>query len=102
MLPWTRSAWFRRGVTALSTIFVAVVLTTSLLAEGSALKRHAAPQASIKCVGGHAVGRSRPQGGCEGGKAIVIKPKTKNGPGTVKVDYGALAREMAGMPRFAK
>src|SRR3954453_2869052 len=101
MLPWTRSAWFRRAVTGFSTVFVAVVLTTSLMAEGSALKRHAAPQASIKCLEGHAAGRSRPQGGCEG-KAIVIKPKTKNGPGSIRVDYAALAREMAGMPRFAK
>jgi hypothetical protein len=84
MLPWTRSAWFRRAVTGFSTVFVAVVLTTSLLAEGSALKRHAMPQASIKCVGGEAAGRSRPQGGCEG-KAIVIKPKTKHGPGSVRV-----------------
>src|SRR3954464_7952959 len=101
MLPWTRSAWFRRGVTGLSTVFVAVVLTTSLMAEGSALKRHAAPRAAIKCLGGVAAGRSRPQGGCDG-KAIVIKPKTKHGPGSISVDYAALAREMSGMPRFAK
>ena len=32
MLPWTRSAWFRRAVTGVSTAFVAVVLATSLLA----------------------------------------------------------------------
>src|SRR3954463_241992 len=102
MLPWTRSKWFRRAVTVLSTIFVGVVLATSLLAEGSALKRHSVPYASIKCPKGHAAGRARPQGGCAGGKAIVIKPKTKNGPGTVKVDYAALAREMSGMTRFAK
>src|SRR4051812_13299316 len=101
MLPWTRSAWFRRGVTGFSTVFVAVVLTTSLLAEGSALKRHSAPRAQIRCVGGEAAGRSRPQGGCEG-KSIVIKPKTKDGAGSVRVDYAALAHEMAGMPRFAK
>src|ERR671930_263908 len=101
MLPWTRSAWFRRGVTGLSTAFVAVVLTTSLLAEGSALKRHSAPRAQITCPGGEAAGRARPQGGCEG-KAIVIKPKTKNGPGSIRVDYNQLAREMASMPRFTK
>src|SRR3954470_15443589 len=101
MLPWTRSAWFRRGVTGLSTVFVAVVLTTSLLAEGSALKRHAAPRAQVHCVGGAAAGRSRPQGGCEG-KAIVIQPKTKNGPGGIRVDYAALAHQMAAMPQFSK
>src|SRR3954452_7832296 len=101
MLPWTRSAWFRRGVTGLSTAFVAVVLTTSLMAEGSALKRHASPQARITCLGGQAAGRSRPQGGCEG-KAIVIQPKTKHRAGSIRVDYAALAREMSGMPRFAK
>ena len=79
MLPWTRSKWFRRAVTGLSTVFVGVVLATSLLAEGSALKRHAVPYASIKCPKGTASGRARPQGGCAGGKAIVIKPKTKKG-----------------------
>src|SRR3954462_5504013 len=102
MLPWTRSPWFRWVVTGLSTVFVAVVLATSLLAEGSALKRHSVPYASIKCPPGAAAGRARPQGGCAGGKGIVIKPKTKNGPGTIRVDYAALAREMSGMPRFAK
>ncbi|MEA2352756.1 MAG: hypothetical protein QOJ14_1170, partial [Thermoleophilaceae bacterium] len=34
MLPWTRSRWFRWAVTGVSTVFVAVVLATSLLAEG--------------------------------------------------------------------
>ncbi|HKP91815.1 MAG TPA: collagen-like protein, partial [Thermoleophilaceae bacterium] len=89
-------------MTILSTVFVGVVLATSLLAEGSALKRHSVPYASIKCKNGPAAGRARPQGGCEGGQAIVIKPKTKDHAGSVKVDYAALAREMSSMPRFAK
>src|SRR5919202_4797682 len=102
MLPWTRSRWFRRAVTGLSTVFVAVVLATSLLAEGSALKRHPVHYASIKCPRGTAAGRARPQGGCAGGQAIVIHPKTSHGPGTIKVDYAALAQQMASMPRFAR
>jgi len=56
MLPWTRSAWFRRAVTGLSTVFVAIVLTTSLLAEGSALKRHKVERTSIKCEDGRRPG----------------------------------------------
>src|SRR5215210_6161817 len=102
MLPWTRSRWFRWAITGFSTAFVAVVLATSLLAEGSALKRHSVPRTSIKCLHGKSAGRARPQGGCEGGKAIVIKPKTKSGGGTIKVNYQALAQEMAGMPQFRK
>src|SRR2546423_4613550 len=101
MLPWTRSAWFRRAVTGLSTVFVGVVLATSLLAEGSALKRHAVHFASVQCPHGTASARSRPQGGCEG-HAIVIKAKTHGHGGSIKVDYALLAREMSGMPRFAK
>ena len=99
MLPWTRSAWFRRAVTGLSTAFVMVVLATSLLAEGSALKRHSVAFASIKCPHGAASSRSRPQGGCVG-HAIVIKPAGSKGP-TIRVDYAQLAREMSSMPRFA-
>src|SRR5438874_901277 len=101
MLPWTRSAWFRRAVTGLSTVFVGVVLATSLLAEGSALKRHSVAYASVHCPHGTASARSRPQGGCEG-HAIVIKAKTHGRGGSIKVDYALLAREMSGMPRFAK
>src|SRR5437763_13612362 len=101
MLPWTRSAWFRRAVTGLSTVFVGVVLATSLLAEGSALKRHSVHYASVRCPHGTASARSRPQGGCEG-HGIVIKDKTNGAGGRIKVDYAALAREMSTMPRFAK
>ena len=101
MLPWTRSAWFRRAVTGVSTAFVAVVLATSLLAEGSALKRHTVPFASIKCPHGLASGRSRPQGGCVG-HAIVIKPKGAKGGPSIRVDYAALAHEMSSMPRFSR
>src|SRR4051812_28082935 len=101
MLPWTKTKWFRRTVTGISTLFVAIVLATSLLAEGSALKRHASPHASIHCAKGKAAGRARPQGGCEG-KAIVIKAKTKEGGRSIKVDYAALAQEMSGMPKLSK
>src|SRR5438552_9959489 len=100
MLPWTRSAWFRRAVTVVSTAFVAVVLATSLLAEGSALKRHAVHYASVKCPHGTASGRSRPQGGCAGHAIVINAPTSKHG-GSIRVDYVALARELSTMPRFA-
>src|SRR5919202_931273 len=99
MLPWTRSRWFRRAVTGVSTAFVVVVLATSLLAEGSPLKRHPSRIASVKFLHGKTTGRSRPEGGCEG-RAILIQPKSGNRPATVKVDYAALAREISRMPRF--
>lgn len=53
VLPWARSRWFRRVVMGLSTVFVAVVLVTSLMAEGSALKAHALNVASVHCRDGN-------------------------------------------------
>src|SRR5437868_8037497 len=98
MLPWTRSAWFRRAVAGVSTAFVAVVLATSLLAEGGALKRHNVQYASIRCVGGKSAGRSRPQGGCNG-REIIVKERSKNGKLVGRpVDYATLARQIAHTP----
>src|SRR5947209_4680468 len=99
MLPWTRSAWFRRAVTGVSTAFVAVVLATSLLAEGSALKRHAVHYASIRCPGGSA-GRARPEGGCAGQAVVVNDSPAKKIPGLRPINYATLARELASTPRF--
>src|SRR5881397_360180 len=101
MLPWTRSRWFRRAVTGLSTAFVVAVLTTSLLAEGSALKRHPVHYASIHCPHGTAPGRSRPQGGCAG-REIVVKQTGPKGDRKLRIDYGALARQLAHGPRLTR
>src|SRR5687767_7351552 len=74
MLPWTSSKWFRRGVTGLSTVFVAIVLATSLMAEGSALKRADVEYEAIDCKkeAGEAGGRARPAQGCKRKKRVVI------------------------------
>src|SRR2546423_14933727 len=97
MLPWTRSAWFRRAVAGVSTAFVAVILATSLLAEGGALKRHNVQYASIRCVGGKSAGRARPEGGCSG-RQIIVKER-KNGKMIGRpVDYASLARQIAHTP----
>src|SRR5438067_10251436 len=101
MLPWTRSAWFRRSVAAVSTVFVGGVLATSLLAEGSALKRHNVPYASIRCLDGGSAGRSRPQGGCRGREVIVKTPGPHGKLVGRPIDYAALAHQIARTPGFA-
>src|SRR5438270_12787042 len=102
MLPWTRSAWFRRAVAAASTAFVAVVLATSLLAEGSALKQHKVGYASIRCVDGAGAGRSRPEGGCHG-REVIVKQHGRNGKLVGRpIDYATLARQIARTPGFAR
>jgi hypothetical protein len=100
MLPWTRSAWFRRAVTGLSTVFVAVVLATSLMAEGSALKRHDVEYESVACpeakkAKGEAGGRSRPARGCRRKRPLSL-PIQKN----AKISQDDVVRALATMPRF--
>src|SRR5437763_17207567 len=97
MLPWTRSAWFRRAVAAASTAFVAVVLATSLLAEGSALKQHKVQYASIRCLDGSS-GRARPEGGCKGREVIVKQPGPRGKVVGRPIDYHTLARQIARTP----
>ena len=102
MLPWTRSAWFRRAVAAASTAFVAVVLATSLLAEGSALKQHKVQYASIRCLNGAGAGRARPEGGCKGGREVIVKERGPNGKLVGRpIDYRTLAQQIAHTPGFS-
>src|SRR5205085_30918 len=98
MLPWPRSAWFRRSVAGVSTAFVAVVLATSLLAEGSALKRHNVQYASVRCLDGKNSGRARPEGGCSGREVIVKAPGPKGRMVGRPVDLRTLARQIAHTP----
>src|SRR5437667_3916319 len=101
MLPWTRSAWFRRAITGASTAFVGVVLATSLLAEGSALKRHNVKYASIRCLDGASAGRARPQGGCHG-REVIVKAPAANGKLVGRpINYATLARQIARTPGFS-
>jgi hypothetical protein len=73
MLPWTRSKWFRLAVTGLSTLFEGVVLATSLMAEGSALKRADVRYDAIDCKADkNTKGRARPAKGCKRKKRVVI------------------------------
>src|SRR5918999_1440229 len=72
MLPWTRSKWFRRAVTGFSTLFVGVVLATSLMAEGSALKRADVEYEAVDCRKSDDDGRARPAKGCKRKKRVVI------------------------------
>src|SRR2546423_15642862 len=101
MLPWTRSAWFRRAVAAASTAFVAVVLATSLLAEGSALKQHKVQYASIRCLDGASPGRARPEGGCKGREVIVKERGPKGKMVGQPIDYHSLALQLAHTPGFS-
>src|ERR687893_115369 len=96
MLPWTRSKWFRLAVTGFSTLFVAVVLATSLMAEGSALKRAEVEYDEIDCKRtGEAKGRARPAQGCKRKKRVVIP--IKDGAAISKDD---LERALDEMPRL--
>src|ERR671936_3097109 len=99
MLPWTRTAWFRRAVTGVSTAFVVVVLATSLLAEGSALKKHSVHYLSIRCPHGDA-GRARPEGGCAGRAVVVADSSPAPKRGLRPINYATLARELAATPGF--
>lgn len=96
MLPWTRSKWFRLGVTGLSTLFVGVVLATALMAEGSALKRAEIQYDAIDCKkDANAKGRARPAKGCKRKKRVVIP--IKDGAAVSKED---LERALDEMPRL--
>src|SRR3712207_694970 len=96
MLPWTGSRWFRLAVTGLSTIFVAVVLATSLMAEGSALKRADVKYDAVDCVKTeNTKGRARPAKGCKRKKRVVIPIDDKQ-----QISEDELERALDEMPRL--
>src|SRR5688500_7922424 len=96
MLPWTRSRWFRLAVTRLSTIFVGIVLATSLMAEGSALKLARVQYHAIDCKKAmNSTGRARPIKSCKRKKRLVLP--IENGASVSKED---LERALNAMPRL--
>src|SRR5918997_1663993 len=97
MLPWTRSRWFRLAVTGFSTLFVAGVLPTSLMAEGSALKRADVKYDAVDCVkdNENTKGRARPAKGCKRKKRVVIPIDDK-----AQISESELERALNELPRL--
>ena len=97
MLPWTSSKWFRLAVTGGSTLFVAIVLATALMAEGSALKRADVHYEAIDCAkdqGGQ--GRARPAKGCKRRKRVAFPIDDKQ-----QISEAELERALDQLPRLS-